>query len=802
MNYLKILFALLICCGSLHTQAQTTFLYFQDSPDPEFYDFSWMDLQAPSELERKVEPDLRRFPVESEVPAQQGSNALRLKWKSLAGGNWLAIAAGTNWAAHDISGCDSLVLWLQSLEGISSANLPYVFFEDVSNAKSVFVSLGDWSSDLVAGRWTRLSVPMSLFLGSGDGVNYTQIKTTGFAQQLADGETHTLLIDNIRVNVGDGSGSPVSPPARISATGYELHVEISWEASADEVSGYVVERSSDGGASFDFAGQVGASDTLFMDWVKELGTSLELSYRVRALNEAAEASDPSPQQSAQTRNMSDEELLDMVQAYTFRYFWDHAHEASGASRERNTSGNTVTSGGTGFGIMAIPVGIERGFISREEGVTRVLKILDFLEGADRFHGAWSHWINGNTGRVIPFSPKDNGGDIVETSFVAQALLTIRQYFTAENSDEARIVQKATALWEGIEWDWYRRNNSSSMYWHWSPQYNWDMNMTVRGWNEAAIVYLCAIASPTHGVPASMWDEGWAANSNYVNGKIYYGHRLHVGTGYNYGGPLFFAHYSFLGFDPRDKADAYANYFEQNRSHSLIQQAYCKSNLKGHQGYSEHCWGLTASDDPDGYLAHEPNTDRDNGTITPTAALSSFPYTPAESMLALKHFYRELGNRTWGPMGFFDAFNQNRSWWADSYLAIDQGPIMLMIENHRSALLWDLFMANEEVQSMTETLFHSSPNALQKDRGHASFSMHPNPASKVVRVDVQLDTDAQLCIQIYTPLGQLLRSEEPPDIQAAGRHVHTMDVQDLAPGLYFTRILLDGTPTESRHLIIH
>lgn len=497
--------------------------------------------------------------------------------------------------------------------------------------------------------------------------------------------------------------------------------------------------------------------------------------------------------------MTDDQLLDMVQKYTFRYFWDFAHEASGMSRERNTSGNTVTSGGSGFGIMAIPVGIERGFITREEGVLRVLKILNFLSAADRFHGAWSHWINGNTGAVIPFSPNDNGGDIVETSFMAQGLLTIRQYFNGESTDEQQIVQLATELWEGIEWDWYRREASSSIYWHWSPDLAWTMNMKVSGWNEAAIVYLLAIASPTYSVPASLWETGWVGN-NYSNTRTIYGNQLFVG--WDYGGPMFFAHYSFLGFDPRDKADKYANYFDQNRNQSLVQQAYSIDNPKGFEGYSAEAWGLTASDDPDGYLAHEPNSSRDNGTISPTAALSSFPYTPEESMLALKHFYRNLGEDLWDWMGFKDAYNESRNWVASSYLAIDQGPIILMIENYRTQLLWDNFMANSEIQPMMDAIgFSYLPNSTEKLKLKTKLSVFPNPSSSILKINFFLNNSAEVYLDIYDLRGKKVYSLISNEIYGQGEHSIELNLSYLEQGIYLAKMKSSIEEFETIKIII-
>lgn len=392
--------------------------------------------------------------------------------------------------------------------------------------------------------------------------------------------------------------------------------------------------------------------------------------------------------------ITDEELLTLVQQQTFKYFWDFAHPASGMARERNTSGDLVTSGGSGFGIMAIIVGIERGFITRQQGIERLDKILDFLETADRFHGVWPHWMNGNTGDVIPFSTNDNGGDLVETSFLIQGLITFRQYLDSGNATENELINRINSLWQNVEWDWYRRDNQQVLYWHWSADKGWAMNMQIKGWNECLITYFLAAGSPTHSIPKTVYDQGWASNGGMQNGNTY--EDIQLPLGYSFGGPLFFTHYSFLGLDPRNLSDAYANYWEQNTNHSLINYKYCVRNPKQFVGYNENCWGLTASDNHVGYSAHSPTNDL--GVITPTAALSSFPYTPDESMEALKFFYYIYGDKLWGNYGFYDAFNLTEGWVANSYLAIDQGPIIIMIENYRTGLLWDLFMSAPEVES--------------------------------------------------------------------------------------------------------
>lgn len=403
--------------------------------------------------------------------------------------------------------------------------------------------------------------------------------------------------------------------------------------------------------------------------------------------------------------ITDDELLTKIQQQTFKYFYDFGHPQSGMARERNTSGDIVTTGGSGFGVMALITGIHRNFITRNEGLNRIQKIVSFLKTADRFHGAYPHWLNGSTGKVVAFSEKDNGGDLVETSLLIQGLLTARQYFNGNDNAETTLRADINSIYNAVEWDWYRKDNSNTLYWHWSPNYNWEMNLPISGWNESLITYVLAASSPTHSIPKSVYDNGWAQNGAMKNGTSYFGIQLPLGP--NMGGPLFFAHYSFLGINPLGLTDTYANYETQNKAHTLVNYNYCKTNPKGYYGYSDQCWGLSASDINNGYTASSPTNDV--GVIAPTAAIASLPYTPEESMKAIKYFYYKLGDKIFKEYGFVDAFSLDQQWFASSNLAIDQGPIIIMIENHRSKLLWNLFMSCPEVKSGMLKLGFSSPN---------------------------------------------------------------------------------------------
>lgn len=403
--------------------------------------------------------------------------------------------------------------------------------------------------------------------------------------------------------------------------------------------------------------------------------------------------------------LSDNALLDLVQQQTFKYFWDFGHPVSGLARERNSSGDVVTSGGSGFGIMAIPVGINRGFITRAQGLSRMQTIVSFLKNtAVKVKGAFPHWLNGSTGAIVPFSLNDNGADLVETSYLMMGLLTARQYFNGADPAETALRSDINTLYNNVEWDWFRNGSQNVLYWHYSPDKGWIMNMPIRGWNECLITYVLAASSTAHGIPPVVYSSGWAGGSGFLNGGSYYGYTLPLGPAQ--GGPLFFSHYSFMGINPNGLSDVYANYATQTKNHSLINYKYCIANPRSWYGYSDSCWGLTASDIPSGYTASSPTNDV--SVIAPTAALSSMPYTPDESMKALKFFYYVLGDKIWKEYGFADAFSLRDLWFAGSFLAIDQGPIIVMIENYRTGLLWNLFTSCPEVKTGMLALGFTAP----------------------------------------------------------------------------------------------
>lgn len=487
-------------------------------------------------------------------------------------------------------------------------------------------------------------------------------------------------------------------PFELKAQAYPAHVELSWVNRTGFQ--YEIYRSVNQGKRFDYCGTTTAA--YYLDFFgKPVEKEQVFVYRILPKGLSVRSDDAKKFEVKLTvYPPTDEALLDMTQRYTTRYFYDFAEPISGMARERSNdvNGEIVTTGGTGFGIMALIAGTERNYLTRQATYKTITKIVTFLEKIERFHGAWAHWYDARTGKAFSFSKYDDGGDLVETAFLVQGLLTAREYFRDGNPQERLLAGRITQLWESVEWDWYTQG-TDSLYWHWSKNYGWKMNHRIKGFDETLITYVLAASSPTYPISRSVYDVSFKTSPYYLNGKSYCGIKLDLGM--DYGGPLFFTHYSFLGLNPKGLKDEHTDYFERNRAHVLIHRAYAIDNPKKHAGYGANCWGFTSSDDPlVGYASHHPGTDADNGTISPTAALSSVVYAPEESLAVLRHLYYDRGKNLLGKYGFYDAFNPGMvegQQVVKSYLAIDQGPIAVMIENYRSGLIWKLFMRQEEIR---------------------------------------------------------------------------------------------------------
>jgi hypothetical protein len=674
-----------------------------------------------------------RLPVESKL-FRTPPNAMRIEWQSAPGGSWDAQIQLVTFPNRypELSG-STLYFWLYSPEPIAAADLPGVVLSDALNGLQVAtlpgsftadVPLASYTGDLPAGRWVPVRIPMTeLRSASVYPFHPERLQSVIFHQRRADGAKHVLIVDDVRIDDEPAVGvvaAALPVPDSVSAKGYDRHIDVQWRApAASSAEYYVVYRSIDS-QPFVPVGIQRPGVNRLADFIGRSGVTA--SYRVAAADWQGRESAQSAAVTAATREMSDDELLTMLQEAAFRYYWEASGVHSGMAHE-NVPGDDriVATGATGLGISALVAAVDRKFITRDQGLERLETIVSFLERAPRYHGAWSHYYNDATAETMSlFGMYDNAGDMIETSYMIQGLLTARGYFNRKSSREQALGQRITALWHAVEWDWYRDSPTSPfLYWHWSPQWGFQIHHPLIGFNETLATYLLAIASPTHPVPASMYYSGWASQDPraqsyregwsgspdgklYANGQTYYGIKLDVGV--STGGPLFFTHYMFMGFDPRALRDRYtASYFENSRRIAEINRAYCTANPKKFAGYGPNAWGLTASFGFNGYSTPAPDQWNDEGTITLTGALASFPYTPEGSMAAFKYFYRERGAELWGIYGPRDNYNPSQSWLAYHYMGLNQAPIVAMIENHRTGLLWRAFMSNPEIGEMLKKL---------------------------------------------------------------------------------------------------
>ncbi len=704
----KILLAvsLLVSLGITAQEAPYDYRFFTNSSMPGKYFYSSVRVIKPSVVKNQD----KKLTI-SETVFHTPGNALELSFTNNEDGGWeVAIYKPEVRGQDQFNKADCLSFWIYNPSGTTKSNdLPTLALMMKDSTRTNIVQFKTSKIKV----WEQVTIPISSFKNVDPG-KPGDIIAVVFSQANFQGKRHSIFVDDIEFLPNLEPSVVSNKPKLNEAKGYARHVSLEWQPVEDDAVKFVKIYRAENGKNFLPVGVQYPFINRFADFTGSTGK--KYTYKISFLDRAYKEGPMSEQLSAQTRTMTDEELLTMVQEASFQYYWNGAETNSGLAKE-NIAGrhNMIATGASGFGIMALIVGTERKFITREQSVERFLKIVDFLGKADRFHGVFPHFLDGVTGKVEPFfGNRDNGGDLVEMSFLMQGLLAARAYFNGTDAKEKAIREKITSLWETTEWSWYRQfPDSKFLYWHWSPDQGWVINHKLIGWNETMITYLLAIASPTHPIPASLYYTGWAnqdstgqqyragwggttEGSMYTNGNTYFDVKLDVGV--STGGPLFFIHYSYLGYDPHLVSDRYTNYFTNNQNIAKINYRYCVSNPGNYKGYGDSCWGLTASDGPFNYAADEPVMGRETGKIAPTGAISSFPYLPVESMKALKNYYYNYGKFLWGEYGFRDAFNLTENWCSGIYMGLNQAPMTVMIENYRTGLLWKLFMSDKDVQA--------------------------------------------------------------------------------------------------------
>lgn len=437
------------------------------------------------------------------------------------------------------------------------------------------------------------------------------------------------------------------------------------------------------------------------------------------------------------------------------YFFTGANEQTGMALNSSSNKTILTTGATGFGIMNLIIGVERGWINREEAARQIVKITRFLKRADRFAGAWAHWYKPD-GRMVPFGSQMQAGEIVETAFMMGGLLTASEYFTGGSDDEKEIRKATEEFWNSIEWNHFVKDGM--LYWIWHQDKN-SYELPLVGWNETLLVYILAMAAPdAHKVSPDIYKNCWQGY-NFANlTRKTYGYSLPLGTDDN-GGPLFLSQYSFLGLDPRYMQDQYAFYWTQNVSHTLINRHYCVYEAPKEYRYSEYDWGLTAcegcGEHPD-YMSRDPKND--DGIIAPTAALSAFPYTPFYStqvLLNLKNNYSDLN----GKYGFGVSYCPADKSVGKNYLAMEHAPIAIMMENYRSGLIWKLLMQNEHVQKglqlagIAQPIFQPGFNLAVVNSETGVYDMMRHPDREKYELDFYTNSSGKGTLVLSTSQGE-------------------------------------------------
>lgn len=502
--------------------------------------------------------------------------------------------------------------------------------------------------------------------------------------------------------------------------------------------------------------------------------------------------------------INDEELLDSLQHSAFRFFWYEANPTNGLIKDRNTSWSPSSIASVGFGLSAICIGVDRGWVTREAAKDRVLTTLKTFwqkpqgsaaSGTIGYKGFFYHFIDMNTATRTWNSELSS----IDTGLLLAGILDAQQYFVGTDSIETLIRAYADSIYRRVDWNWMR-NFSPGIMMEWKPETQFGTMGYWIGYNEAMILYILALGSPTKPVPATAW-QAWTSGYTW---ETYYGYS------YIPFAPLFGHQYSHCWIDFRDIRDAYMqwrgiDYFENSRRATLAQRAYCIDNPGNFAGYSDSIWGLTASDGPNGYAARgAPPPFNDDGTITPTAALSSIPFTPEQSLAVAHKLYNTYRSQLWTKYGFRDAFNLNVNWWGPDVIGIDQGPIIVMIENYLTQSVWKRFMKNPYVRvGLQRSGFEPVTDVSEPSVSISEFKLfqnYPNPFNPNTSIRYCLPERGYVSIKIFNLLGQEIATLID-GIQDAGNKSVAWNAAKFPSGLYIYRLSTNEGIQMKRMLLI-
>jgi hypothetical protein len=678
---------------------------------------------------------------------QQGANSGLVEWTSAPGGAWLLFIARPNWVTRNVSSHSNLVIWLNGPAAIPAADLPRVGLESSPpDARSITVKLGDFlmtGLDADPGTWEKVLVPLTNFPPTG-GFDPTQVKTVWFSQNTADAVKHTLWVDNIRFVAQEGgqpTGPPPTPPTGIVTRAGDRSVVLHWDRNPEtNILGYFIYRSLSPVGPFDQP--LNASLVPLTSYADtQAANARPLYYVIQAVDEAMQLGTNSVAVAATPRPFtSNLQFLEYVQQTAFDYFWYQANPANGLVRDRSQVGSPCSVAAVGFGLTGLGIAVDHGWISREAARQRCLRTLrtfwDTPQGTNNtgtigYRGWFYHFLDMETATRFGTSELSS----IDTALFLAGVLSAKQYFDGDHPDEVAIRDLVDQLFGRVDWLWMA-NSGDSLTMGWQPDQGF-LNARWIGYNEAMVLYLMAFGAATNPLPANQW-LAWTSGYKWAT---------NYGLSFIEFPPLFGHQYSHCWVDFRHVTDAYTRqhgltYFENSRRATLAQQAYAMDNPGRFTGYGSNVWGFTACDGPGvppyyPYIARgAPPARYDDGTIAPTAVGASLPFAPEIALPTLRGFYDRYRVNLWTAYGFRDAFNLSANWWGPDVIGIDQGPILLMIENWLNQRVWQRFMKNAEIpRGLAAAGFvpveFPAPQRLESGPTAGAFTLHWEAASRAI-----------------------------------------------------------------------
>ncbi len=592
----------------------------------------------------------------------------------------------------------------------------------------------------------------------------------------------------------------LSPPQATVAVGADQLVVLHWVESNDPgVIGYNVYRRTGLTGSFSKVNQQRLSITGFADVTVHNDTTY--FYYVTAVSVTGQESDSSNNVRVIPHFLSDDELLDFLEHAAVDFFWYEANPLNGLIKDVSTQDSPCSIASVGFGLTAICIGIDRGWIPRDAGQQRVLNTLktfwtlpqgDGSTGYAGYKGFFYHFLDMKTG----LRARNSELSSIDTGLLLAGVIYVKEFFNTPDSTDQLIRSLADSIYDRVDWRWMEATaNHGGIYMEWTPDNGFNNVSWWKGYCEAMIMNTLATGSPTH--PANAGDLYLTWTSGYQWGT-YYGYSYVVFP------PLFGHQYSHCWIDYRNINDPWMSkkgitYFENSRRATLANRAYCAENPGHFVAYSDSIWGLTACDGPPPsyYMARGgPPAQNDDGTIAPTAAAGSIPFTPEESVTALRAIYDNYRSKLATPYGFADAFNPTKGWFDDHNIGIDQGPIAIMIENYRTAKVWNIFMENTDIQRGLKALYFSPITEVRQGKsGFAPtpylFQNYPNPFNPNTTIQYVVTRKSHVTIVVYDVLGR--RLEELYDgVQLPGTYSTIFNAINYPSGIYFCSLVVGGS----------